>query len=76
MFFSADWLQEVIALGLATLAALYVIKTLTGWPKWRKRPPDKGPDPIHMGDRLAQGLKKVHQNESLPDGPADERKPS
>jgi hypothetical protein len=47
-------LQEIVALGIAALAALYVIRRLTGWPR-RKRL-------VRPEGRLSSGLDKARRN--------------
>ena len=46
--------EDVIALGIACGAGVYLVQRLTGWP-FRRKP--KGPAVI-LGARLARGLKK------------------
>ena len=45
-------LGEVIALAIVALAALYLLRRMTGWPRLRPKPADPGPKVI-LGPRLA-----------------------
>ena len=44
-----DW-QEVVALAIVAVAALYLVRVLTGWP------PKKPRSNVVIGDRLKRGL--------------------
>jgi len=52
--------QELAALFVVALAALYMVRRLTGWPRLRPvAPPEQTPDPVRLGGRLARGLEKA-----------------
>jgi len=46
--------QDVIAIGIACGAGVYLVQRLTGWP-FRRKPKAQ---PVILGARLARGLKK------------------
>lgn len=60
MFTDGQMAQELAALLIALLAALYVLKKLTGWPRFGKkpRPPEAG---VTLGSRLARGLRSARK---------------
>jgi hypothetical protein len=61
--------QEWAALGLVALAALYMVRRVTGWPRLRPgAAPAQTPDPVQLSGRLARGLKKAGQGRSLDRG--------
>ena len=49
--FSEDIAQEIAALLIAAIALAYALHKITGWPRRKKSAP------VHVGDRLARGLK-------------------
>lgn len=60
MFSPEGWPQELAALGLVLLAALLVLRRVSGGPGRRpKAPPESTPDKILLGERLSRGLEKV-----------------
>ena len=50
-------IQEVIALSIVALAAMYLVQRLTGWPGRKKSAP-----PVLLGARLARGLKSARKH--------------
>ena len=63
-FFSEiGWPQEIAALVLSAVAALYVLHKLTGWPRRpRRATPSETPDRVLLGGRLEQGLRKAEKS--------------
>lgn len=54
--------QELAALAFVSVAALYMIRKLTGWPRpRRKAPPEQTPDKVKIGGKLARGLAKARK---------------
>lgn len=51
-------LQEALAIAVAVLAGLYVVKRLTGWPRLRPR---RDRTLVQPRGRLARGLDKARQ---------------
>jgi hypothetical protein len=53
------WLQDIAALGIVGLAALYLTQRIVGSPR-RKRGARAAP--VQLGDRLARGLKSAKKD--------------
>lgn len=51
-------LQEILALTIVALAALYLVHKLVGLPG-RRRAVAPAPPPVQLGGRLARGLEQV-----------------
>ncbi|MEO1336572.1 MAG: hypothetical protein AAFV29_13060 [Myxococcota bacterium] len=59
MFSEAGFMQEIVALSISAIAALYLFARLTGWPKFGL--PQHREPAVKTGRRLARGLNKVHR---------------
>ena len=60
MFSPSGVWQEMVALGLAFGALVFLAAHLTGWPKLGPKKERDGP-PIHTGRRLSRGLAKAQR---------------
>lgn len=63
-------IQEILALSIVALAALYMVAKLTGWPRLGVRKKAcasggaaaasaNGPGPVILGDRLRRGMERA-----------------
>jgi hypothetical protein len=57
--------QELAAIAIALLAALYLVSRLTGYPRRKRKPP-----PVHLGSALERGIKvakRRHESRGAPE---------
>lgn len=55
--------QEAIAVAIVILAAIYLVRKLTGWPKPTKAPDEGAPV---LSSRLQRGLRAAQSREKKP----------